>query len=395
MHCFARLSDDLAKLRKFCNDNWMWLHVEGDSTDLLLASSKQVPKSIQHALEYADSITVRPVEWFYIRAAKSSIGSSVCLTFLRQDRPDEYTPSPSPSTCEFTNIFPLWCQLQGLDVKEISTTADICLNLCKRLRKGMLAQQKLFGVKLSDERFSPSEIHFQIEPKFDFGACNLTVESFNKLLYDTVCKSSSIEVLQLEYNDFCNAYTFRPVMLDNLYKVTHENIDAFIEEIVCSVETVKNAMELRPYFKEQIEKIPDVNFVEAKKLQSSFVGLGAFFLVPSVLKENANEDSIAKLNEDLREKIKQDIPYTELTDPESVISIGACETLRTQKDVDAIIQVIATATHDIDFPKEVMDKMGSVILSGIQEAESRLEAPQSGGTADTIVRAVPIVGSVY
>ena len=48
--------------------------MEGDSTDLLLASASEVPECIENAIKYADSITCRPAEWFHTKASRFETG---------------------------------------------------------------------------------------------------------------------------------------------------------------------------------------------------------------------------------------------------------------------------------------------------------------------------------
>ena len=88
-------------------------------------------------------------------------------------------------------------------------------------------------------------MQFQIVPKYDIAQCNLDRGSFNKLLYETLCTdTTSIDLLNIEYDDTVDTFTFRSVSLTNLYEVDFENIDAFTEEILAAVHTLKECIEV-------------------------------------------------------------------------------------------------------------------------------------------------------
>ena len=62
--------------------------------------------------------------------------------------------------------------------------------------------------------------------------------------------------------------------------------------------------------KKKLEELEDIQWIEPEKVEG-FVALGSFILIPSVLKNNANEDSILSLNTELAESLKEDIPFIE------------------------------------------------------------------------------------
>jgi len=393
---FAKFSDDLESLKQICDKHSLWLHVEGDSTDLLLASAGNVPTSIEKALQYADSITCRPVEWFYAKATQSHLGSSVCLTFMISDD----APSIGMPTTNFCHVLPLWCQLQDLKAAEIRDTADMCLKLCDSLRTGLNSEPELFECVMSDERFSPSVVHFQILPKFNVADLNLDRNDFNLFLLSTIeAVSCSIDFLSIEYNPDGSFFSFRPVNLINLYDVTSANIDAFVEEITAVVVVLQDALTLREYFKEQISQISDLQWVEPSAVQS-FVGLGSFQLLPQVMVNSSDKDAVMQLNLDLSRAIAINIlPFLSLSQTapgNPVIVIGAAEGLSKKEDIDDLVTMIQEEIANLELPDVVIEKMGAVILEGIKSAERHIEgANASDYHPDNLVRAVPLFGSIY
>ena len=117
----------------------------------------------------------------------------------------------------------------------------------------------------------------------------------------------------MRYNPEGAFFSFRPVNLINLYDVTSENINAFVEEITAVVVILQEALNLRSYFKEQITQIPDLQWVEPSSVQS-FVGLGSFCIIPQVMVKSADKDAIMQLNLDLSEAISMNIlPFLDLS----------------------------------------------------------------------------------
>lgn len=309
-------------------------------------------------------------------------------------------PAAPITTCDFVQVFPLWCQLQDLKPDEIRDTADMCLKLCASLQTGLTNQPELFECIMSDERFSPSAVHFQILPKFNLAELNLDRNDFNLFLLSTIeTHSCSIDFLSIEYAEEGAYFSFRPVNLENLYDVTSENIQAFVEEITAVVVVLQEALKLRQYFKEKLTSIPDIQWVDPNAVQG-IVGLGSFCILPQVMVKAADREAVMQLNLDLSNAICNNIlPILNLRQTATgnpAIVIGAAEGLRSREDVDELVSLIQNEIALLELPDAVIAKMGAVIMEGIKSAERHIEGSNASDYhPDNLVRAVPLFGSIY
>jgi len=214
----ASPTDNLQRIKAICDRHGLWLHIEGGSSSLLLAAATTLPKSTRLMMQYADSISCQPFEWYMLnnacdgdaqqKAAKSLHanrpkimakqkggtkksycggdvpGCSATLTFIRQDLRDTPPPVMQYSDADFVSMFPLWHILCTRSVKHIKTRVDHALNLCTRLTQQLLQHKNIFTTSLLSASL-PQTVVFQIAPNLnviDLSLCKLDLNTFHELL---------------------------------------------------------------------------------------------------------------------------------------------------------------------------------------------------------------------
>ena len=188
---------------------------------------------------------------------------------------------------------------------------------------------------------------------------------------------------------------------DDVHRDRHNYISQFIQKIVVEINILRKLLELRRAFQELVEADADLELVEAATVQTVMIGLGAFRFVPSCFKAEVESESVHLLNKYLCD---------ELNEAQLNVNAGQHKT-RTQiyklsMDHQGTVCIVVNPTNLV-----FKDNCADTICAQICDSHRRMSASFKDGidlvkkvvdlqagadyTVDSIVRKVPLFGSVY
>merc|ERR1712087_78777 len=157
-------------------------------------------------------------------------------------------------------------------------------------------------------------------------------------------------------------------------------------------------------FWEGVEADAELELVEAATVQTVMIGLGAFRFVPSFFKAEVDSESVHLLNKCLCDELNagmgrvQTQMYKLSMDHQGIVCIVVNPTNMVFEEsvVESICAQIGETHRRMQYPTEVMEVMSASIKNGIDMAKQVVDL-QAGAdyTVDSIVRKVPLFGSVY
>ena len=199
-------------------------------------------------------------------------------------------------------------------------------------------------------------------------------------------------------------FRFEPLSCCKPELIRNEYISGFIEKIVVEINILRKCLELRRSFQEYIDKDYELEFVDAITVQTIMIGLGAFRFVPSFFKNNVESESVHILNKCLCDELNSINNHT-ITQMYKLsmdikgivcIVINPTNMVFEQNCCHSIYKQIYLCHKKMKYPQEVMDVMAQAIKNGINDAKKTVEDQANADyTVDSIVRKVPIFGSVY
>jgi len=419
---FATALDDLKGIRKICDRHHLWLHVENASSTLLLASATVLQPAVVDLLEYADSLSAKPFEWFgypaparlytgcdddYEDMPGMGMGPSTCLTFLRSDRVKTHPAPFRMSKSEFQHVFDLWHVMQTSDIPALKSRVDKSLQLCNRLRQSLKMFPNDFSAHVAHGVGSrqPEVVFFQIEPQLDLTSLNMDLNQFQKMIIEG-CRAHiealKLSTLLLEVGDYEQSlvFKFQPLAEPDINEVTGQTIEDFISTVVEVVQLLKKTIDRRQEFFDVLNKYPDIQCIMPEKMSKAFestvIGLGAFRFVPPVV----SNDAVASVNQELHrllsEKRKDLYQLAVTRGPKPNAELVCIIIGFTDVEISTLVQEIEESGKMLQYPPEVLNKMSDAVMEGIEMAQKKLDAANTEaiGAAD-IVRAIPLVGGLY
>ena len=199
-------------------------------------------------------------------------------------------------------------------------------------------------------------------------------------------------------------FRFEPLSYSQPELIRNEYISGFIEKIVVEINILRKCLELRRSFQEYIDNDNDLEFVDSMTVQTIMIGLGAFRFVPSFFKNNIESESVHILNKCLCDELNliNNATITQMyklsIDINGIVCIVINPTnmVFEQNCCLTIYKQIQQCHQKMKYPQEVMDVMAQAIKTGINTAKKVVEDQANADyTVDSIVRKVPIFGSVY
>eukprot|EP01083_Nonionella_stella_P076512 208523_1 len=361
-------------------------------------------------------------------------GCSSTLTFIKEDLRDTPPPSITYSDSDFVMMFPLWHLLVTCSIKQIKNRVDHSLNLCQYLHEQLVERKNIFTTALL---FKASTVIFQITPNIniiDLSAFKLDINTFHELLINRCCKE--MNKLQMEWklyddhgmeedeeededknksnddayaddndNNITPYFRFEPLVKDAAI-IKHEYIAQFIQTIVVEINILRKCLELRRVFQDYISRDDDLEFVDAMTVQSINIGLGAFRFVPSFFKNNTesaaesvhilNKCLCDELNERNGDRMTQMFKLSNDLNGIVCIVINPTNMVFEENCIETIYTQIYECHKKMKYPQQVMEVMAQAIKSGIDNAQKVVQDQASADySVDSIVRKVPLFGSVY
>jgi len=420
---FATGLDDLKGIRKICDRHHLWLHVENASSTLLLASATVLQPAVVDLLEYSDSLSAKPFEWFgYPAPARlctgyevanedkpgTGMGPSTCLTFLRSDRVKTHPAPFRMSKSEFQHVFDLWHVMQISDIPNLKRKVDKSLHLCHRLRQSLMMSPNDFKAHVAHGPGlrQPEVVFFQIEPQLDLQTLNMDIDQFQKMLLGSCRKQ--IEELRLstvvldkgdEVSERSFVFKFQPLAVADINDVLNHAVDDFVNAVVQVIKLLRATVERREEFFEVVNKYSDIQCIIPNEINHVFetavIGLGAFRFVPPVV----SNDAVASVNQELHRLLsekRKDLYQLAVTSGSRLNSELVCIIIGfTDLDVSTIAKDIDEAKKKLQYPPEVLNRMSDAVKEGIQMAQKKLEANTDSIGAGDIVRSIPLVGGLY
>jgi len=419
---FATALDDLKGIRKICDRHHLWLHVENASSTLLLASATVLQPAVVDLLEYADSLSAKPFEWFgypaparlytgcdddYEDMPGMGMGPSTCLTFLRSDRVKSHPAPFRMSKSEFQHVFDLWHVMQTSDIPALKSRVDKSLQLCDRLRQSLKMFPNDFSAHVAHSVGSrqPEVVFFQIEPQLDLPSLNMDINQVQKMIIEG-CRSQiealKLSTLLLEVGDYEQSlvFKFQPLAEAEINDVTEQTVDNFIHRVVEVVQLLKKTIDQRQEFFDVLNKYPDIQCIMPEKMSKAFestvVGLGAFRFVPPVV----SNDAVASVNQELHrllsEKRKDLYQLAVTRGPKPNAELVCIIVGFTDVEISTLVKEIEESGKMLQYPPEVLNKMSDAVREGIEMAQKKLDAANTEAIgAGDIVRAIPLVGGIY
>ncbi|XP_048645495.1 pyridoxal-dependent decarboxylase domain-containing protein 1 isoform X8 [Marmota marmota marmota] len=413
-------TDKIGRLKEFCEQYGIWLHVEG--VNLATLALGYVSSSVL-ATTKCDSMTLTPGPWLGLPAVPA-------VTLYKHDDPALTLVAglTSNKPADKLRALPLWLSLQYLGLDGIVERIKHACQLSQRLQESL---KKVNHIKIlvEDELSSPVVVFRFFQELPDSASHVSESESSCVLASDSVLKAvpapntapsavnrerhscdalnrwlgeqlkqlvpaSGLTVMDLEVEGTC--IRFSPLMTAAVLGTRGEDVDQLVACIESKLPVLTCTLQLREEFKQEVEGMAGLLYVD----DPNWPGIGV------VRYEHANDDKnslksdpegenihaalLKKLNE-----LESDLTFKmgpEYKSMKSCIYIGMASD---DTDVSELVETIAVTAREIEENSRLLENMTEVVRKGIQEAQVQLQkANEERLLEEGVLRQIPVVGSV-
>ncbi|PIK55859.1 putative pyridoxal-dependent decarboxylase domain-containing protein 2 isoform X7, partial [Apostichopus japonicus] len=411
-------TDNLGRLRSICDENELWLHVNGHNLATLSLST--VPSSVL-AAKRVNSMTLHPGTWL-------GLPGSPAVTLYKTADPalslaaGLMSSQPQERLC----ALPIWLGVQSLGyngiVNRLTHAASLSQHLSQRLnslgainltdkKEAPKKELKLEG-SLKDMFIQTIQVFAQTDTvspvvvfKFDdareglgkefaaYSEGNTEVDgeeedsnrlpkdllnSFNKWLGAELNRrvaKVSLELVEGEQEGVC--LKFSPMQSAPYHGTTSEDIDHLIEELKEVLNDLDYTIKQRSTFKSLVEDRENLIYIE----DASHAGLGAVQFIPDYLKKEDSEagrKELISVNSDIiqRLEIVQILRFDLITSS----TIWLCEK--------------SHPNNKLLVDEAFLESMSEIIRKGIEEAVKELEKENENKLMEEgVLRQIPLMSA--
>ncbi|XP_072298408.1 pyridoxal-dependent decarboxylase domain-containing protein 1 [Eucyclogobius newberryi] len=391
-------TDKLSRLKELCDQNNMWLHVEGVNLATLALGNLSSPVM---AAARSDSLTLTPGLWLGLPA--------VCaVTLYRHEDPVRSLSAGlmSSGPLEKLRALPLWLSLQYLGHSGIVQRIQHATALSQQLQQKLKSLTSI-QTSVEDELSSPVVL-FKFSPDRSSELSGGSVQSycptekevlhtFNRWLGQELARlvpSCGVDVVELEDEGFC--VRFSPLLTAAVLGTQPEDVQRLVDTLTELIPLLSSTVALRQDFREQALRLRHtLTYLEER----DWAGLGAvrYEPEPEGLDEEHRSHKGQHINRELLKRLQElDPDISFCSGPEE--SDTACVYVgMVSDDVDVVqlLDTIAAMGRDIDDSGRLLENMSEVVRRGIQEAEQQLQkSSEEKLMEEGVLRQLPIVGSV-
>ncbi|XP_056607738.1 pyridoxal-dependent decarboxylase domain-containing protein 1 isoform X2 [Triplophysa dalaica] len=406
-------TDKLSRLKELCDQDKMWLHVEG--VNLATLALGQAATSVAAATK-CDSMTLTPGPWLGLPAVPA-------VTLYRHDDPALSLSAglTSSQPVEKLRALPLWLSLQYLGhdgiVERIKQATQLSQQLLEHLKT--LASIKTSDVldsevslvealhMVEDELNSPVVV-FRFSQDNSASSSGGSVEgnvaeereildALNRWLGEQLAQQvpmSGVDVVELEDEGTC--VRFNPLMTAAALGTQENDVALLVEKLGEMIPVLSCTLRFRQDFKDEVLQQASLSYIE----DLSWPGLGGVRYEPrnTDLDEDKRKKRVERVNGDLLKKLKEldtDLNFSvgpEFCEEKNSIFIGmATEDL----DVAELVGTVVSLGRHIEESGKLFENMTEVVMRGIQEAELQLQkANEEKLIEEGVLRQIPLVGSM-
>ncbi|CAJ1075372.1 LOW QUALITY PROTEIN: pyridoxal-dependent decarboxylase domain-containing protein 1 [Xyrichtys novacula] len=386
-------TDKLSRLRNLCDQNSMWLHVEG--VNLATLALGQVTSATMAANE-SDSMTLTPGQWLGLPAITA-------VTLYRQEDPAMSLAAGLTSSSPMLKLraLPLWLSLQYLGHNEIVRKIRLATELSQLLREKL---KTLASIKtlMEDEINSPVVLFMfsqETNPTEDYSFVEKELlDSLNRWLGEQLLQqvpNTGVNVVELEDEGTC--MSFSPLLTAADLGTQLEDIESLVEKLSELVRLMSSTTALRMDFRREIQQhTPTLTYVE----DLGWPGLGSvrYELQAVGMDESRRQQEVEKINTELLKKLQDlDTEIIFSTGPDSgkekdCIFVGM---VTEDVNVQELVEIIASFGREIEDSGRLLENMTEVVRKGILEAELQLQKDNEEKLMEEgMMRQLPLVGSV-
>eukprot|EP00484_Ammonia_sp_Unknown_P021050 CAMPEP_0197033402 /NCGR_PEP_ID=MMETSP1384-20130603/11820_1 /TAXON_ID=29189 /ORGANISM="Ammonia sp." /LENGTH=970 /DNA_ID=CAMNT_0042463207 /DNA_START=32 /DNA_END=2944 /DNA_ORIENTATION=+ len=353
---------------------------------LVTKSIKQIKNRVDHSLSLCQYLTQQLLQH------KNIFSTSLLSSSLPQIVVFQITP----------NINVIDLSLFKLD---INTFHELLINRCSQEISNLHIEWKLYddeddvdSVNMMNVNEDDNRFHYYGSDDGD------ATQQYKSQRYQQKQAVQQQQQQQPESMSITPYFRFEPLSYAHPESIPNEYISSFIEKIVVEINILRKCLESRRAFQEYIDRDADLEFVDAMNVQTIMIGLGAFRFVPSFFKNSVESESVHMLNKCLCDELNaintESITqmYKLSMDMNGIVCIVINPTNQVfeQNCCDTIYQQIRKCHTKMKYPQEVMEVMAQAIKSGINNANKVVhDKANADYSVDSIVRKVPLFGSVY
>ncbi|XP_071976768.1 pyridoxal-dependent decarboxylase domain-containing protein 1 isoform X1 [Engystomops pustulosus] len=387
-------TDKLARLKELCDENNMWLHVEG--VNLAMLALGHVSSSVLAATK-CDSMTLTLGPWLGLPAVPA-------VTLYRHEDPALSLAAglTTSQPVEKLRALPLWLSLQYLGHNGIVERIKHASQLSQRLLENL---KDLPSIKTSVEHDGNSPVvvfKFFYEGSGSDSTVNLSTieresDAMNQWLGEQLAAlipSCGVDIVELEDEGLC--VRFNPMMTSAVLGTATQDIDQLVECVKVKIPIIQNTLQLKEEFRLEVERVAGLSYV----VDYSWAGLGVlrYEHISEEVDLGKREAELEKINALLLKKLNElesDLCFSsgpEFGAEKHCIYIGvATEDL----DVSELVETIAVMGREIEENSRLLENMTEVVRKGILEAEEQLQkANEERLLEEGVLRQIPLVGSV-
>ncbi|XP_071813529.1 putative pyridoxal-dependent decarboxylase domain-containing protein 2 isoform X2 [Apostichopus japonicus] len=429
-------TDNLGRLRSICDENELWLHVNGHNLATLSLST--VPSSVL-AAKRVNSMTLHPGTWL-------GLPGSPAVTLYKTADPalslaaGLMSSQPQERLC----ALPIWLGVQSLGyngiVNRLTHAASLSQHLSQRLnslgainltdkKEAPKKELKLEG-SLKDMFIQAIQVFAQTDTvspvvvfKFDdareglgkefaaYSEGNTEVDgeeedsdrlpkdllnSFNKWLGAELNRrvaKVSLELVEGEQEGVC--LKFSPMQSAPYHGTTSEDIDHLIEELKEVLNDLDYTIKQRSTFKSLVEDRENLIYIE----DASHAGLGAVQFIPDYLKKEDSEagrKELISVNSDIIQRLEigeEKLPLIALPADRDTIAVGV-GVVKPGTNIEEIVEGAWAIGKELEDSSKFLESMSEIIRKGIEEAVKELEKENENKLMEEgVLRQIPLMSA--
>ncbi|XP_076045196.1 pyridoxal-dependent decarboxylase domain-containing protein 1 isoform X2 [Oratosquilla oratoria] len=402
--------DNVARIQELCNNNDVWLHVEGHAlAALTLPNTPNLPAKVGHSLTLPLTLWLGVPSLPYVtlyRSCDTTAALNAGLTALNLH---------VRLAC-----LPLWSTLQTLGQSGVVSRIQHAFELSQQLQwhlsslnvirmlspaateTNSVSIQNLISKSIGTtqllETVCGSVVFQYVEDKTTDKKNPEYFDNLNSWLGQVVRRdvgSIPLELLQLESAGLVLRWS--PLESPNTSAVTSADVARLIESLESQIEILNATVKQRSRFAELVSSAKNLEVVEIP----GWAGLGGVRYIPDLVMaqdlalENTQED-VNSLNTHLVSLLKATDSAFSLGEGSDGMCCVRFGMVTADTDLSELLSLVLNTGRGIESSAKFLDQMTDVVRKGIEAATEDLKRENEERLwQEGILRHVPLVGSVY